>query len=102
VGGNSWVRAHQHEPANRSAAVAGGGGDAAAAKLALDAAGPYRPSIRHALRGSELERLGTTGNLTSDAHLAVLAMERGYVLYSTGTDFARFAGLRWVNPCRDS
>ena len=47
-----------------------------------------------------LERLGTAGNLTTDAHLAVLAMERGYVLYSTDADFARFAGLRWVNPCR--
>jgi hypothetical protein len=38
-------------------------------------------------------------NLTTDAHLAVLAMERGYVLYSTDADFARFQGLRWVNPC---
>ena len=47
-----------------------------------------------------LERLGTAGNLTTDAHLAVLAMERGYVLYSTDADFARFAGLRWVNPCK--
>ena len=48
---------------------------------------------------AELERLGTAGNLTTDAHLAVLAMERGYVLYSTDADFARFSGLRWVNPC---
>jgi predicted nucleic acid-binding protein len=45
------------------------------------------------------ERLGTAGNLTTDAHLAVLAMERGYVLYSTDADLARFAALRWVNPC---
>ena len=60
-----------------------------------------QPSDSHfeRLRG-ELERLGAAGNLTTDAHLAVLAMERGYVLYSTDTDFARFAGLRWVNPCR--
>ena len=49
---------------------------------------------------SELERLGTAGNLTTDAHLAVLAMERGYVPYSTDADFARFRGLRWVDPCR--
>ena len=41
----------------------------------------------------------TGGNLTTDAHLAVLAVERGYVLYSTDADFARFSGLRWVNPC---
>lgn len=60
-----------------------------------------QPSDTHFARlRAELERLGTAGNLTTDAHLAVLAMERGYVLYSTDTDFARFDGLRWVNPCR--
>ena len=48
----------------------------------------------------ELERLGTAANLTTDAHLAVIAMERGYVLYSTDADFARFDRLRWVNPCK--
>ena len=59
-----------------------------------------QPSEGHfAKLRAELERLGTAGNLTTDAHLAVLAMERGYVLYSTDADFARFAGLRWVNPC---
>ncbi|MFM9864230.1 MAG: type II toxin-antitoxin system VapC family toxin [Micropepsaceae bacterium] len=58
------------------------------------------PSPRHFERlRAELERLGTAGNLTTDAHLATLAMERGYILYSTDTDFARFKGLRWVNPC---
>jgi hypothetical protein len=60
-----------------------------------------QPSDSHFARlRAELERLGTAGNLTTDAHLAVLAMERGYVLYSTDTDFARFDGLRWVNPCK--
>jgi toxin-antitoxin system PIN domain toxin len=59
-----------------------------------------QPSDSHFARlRKELERLGTAGNLTTDAHLAVLAMERGYVLYSTDSDFARFPGLRWVNPC---
>jgi len=47
----------------------------------------------------ELERLGIAGNLTTDAHLAVLTIERGYVLYSTDADFSRFQGLRWKNPC---
>lgn len=60
-----------------------------------------QPSETHFARlRIELERLGTGGNLTTDAHLAVLAMERGYVLYTTDTDFARFPGLRWVNPCK--
>ena len=60
-----------------------------------------QPSDTHFARlRCELERLGTAANLTTDAHLAVLAMERGYVLYTTDTDFARFPDLRWVNPCR--
>jgi len=60
-----------------------------------------QPSDTHFARlRSELERLGTAGNLSTDAHLAVLAMERGYVLYSTDADFARFTELRWVNPCK--
>jgi uncharacterized protein len=59
------------------------------------------PSDTHFARlRAELERLGTAGNLTTDAHLAVLAMERGYVLCSTDADFARFPGLRWINPCQ--
>ena len=58
-----------------------------------------QPSETHFARlRAELERLGTAGNLTTDGHLAVLAMERGYVLYSADADFARFPGLRWVNP----
>ena len=38
------------------------------------------------------------GNLTTDAHLAALALEYQAELHSTDTDFARFSGLRWVNP----
>jgi len=60
-----------------------------------------QPSEGHfALLRQVLEHLGTAGNLTTDAHLAVLAIERGYILYSTDSDFSRFPGLRWVNPCR--
>ncbi|HEY3778977.1 MAG TPA: TA system VapC family ribonuclease toxin [Rhizomicrobium sp.] len=69
--------------------------------LALPQVHIAQPSDTHFARlRAELDRLGTAGNLTTDAHLAVLAMERGYVLYSTDTDFARFKDLRWVNPCR--
>ena len=68
--------------------------------LALPHVHIAQPSDAHFARlRAELERLGTAGNLTTDAHLAVLALERGYVLYSTDTDFARFRGLRWANPC---
>ena len=45
-----------------------------------------------------LAHLGTGGNLTSDAHLATLAIEHGAELYSSDADFARFPRLRWRNP----
>jgi toxin-antitoxin system PIN domain toxin len=41
---------------------------------------------------------GTAGNLTTDAHLAALAIEHGGELCSTDSDFARFKLLRWTNP----
>ena len=47
---------------------------------------------------SLLESGGSAGNLTTDAHLAALALEHGCVVYSTDADFGRFPGLRWTNP----
>jgi toxin-antitoxin system PIN domain toxin len=38
------------------------------------------------------------GPLTTNAALAALTIEYGGVLYTTDRDFARFPGLRWVNP----
>jgi toxin-antitoxin system PIN domain toxin len=57
------------------------------------------PTERHlaVLRGL-VEPLGTAGNITSDAHLAALAIEHGGEVCSADTDFARFRGLRWTNP----
>ncbi len=45
-----------------------------------------------------LEAAGTAGNLTSDAQLAALAIERGATVFSADNDFGRFPGLRHVNP----
>jgi toxin-antitoxin system PIN domain toxin len=57
------------------------------------------PGPRHgALLRELLEPIGTAGNLTTDAHLAALAIEHAGTLYSADTDFARFARLRWTNP----
>jgi hypothetical protein len=39
-----------------------------------------------------------TGALISDAQLAALTIEFGGVLHTTDRDFARFPGLRWINP----
>lgn len=47
-----------------------------------------------------LASVGMAGNLVSDAHLAALAIEHGADLCSCDTDFARFAGLRWIDPLR--
>ena len=41
---------------------------------------------------------GTGGNLTSDAHLAALAIEHGAELCSLDGDFSRFPLLSWRNP----
>lgn len=64
------------------------------------------PSVRIVHPGEEharilfelLEHLGTAGNLTTDAHLAALAIEYRARIASTGHDFARFPKLRWFNP----
>jgi uncharacterized protein len=57
------------------------------------------PGPRHSRILRELlSPLGTAGNLTSDAHLAALAIEHNAELCSADSDFARFAGLRWRNP----
>lgn len=49
-----------------------------------------------------LLRTGAGSNLTTDAHLAALALEHNAELYSCDHDFARFPGLRWRNPLADS
>lgn len=48
-----------------------------------------------------LNQLGTGGNLTTDTQIAALAVENQATLHSCDMDFARFEGLRWVNPLRN-
>lgn len=38
------------------------------------------------------------GPLLTDAQLAAITIEYGGVLHTTDRDFARFPGLRWMNP----
>lgn len=45
-----------------------------------------------------LRQAGTAGNLTTDAHLAALAIQWDCTMYSTDTDFARFPGVKWKLP----
>jgi len=49
--------------------------------------------LRALLRAS-----GTAGNLSSDAHLAAIAIGHAATLASADNDFRRFAGLDHVNP----
>ena len=67
--------------------------------LAQPPARCLEPTERHGplLRGL-LRKTGSAGNLTTDAHLAALAIEHGATLMSTDNDFARFPGLRWRDP----
>ena len=44
---------------------------------------------------------GATGSLSTDAHIAALAMENGAELHThNARDFQRFPGLLWRNPLR--
>ncbi|HEV2201369.1 MAG TPA: TA system VapC family ribonuclease toxin [Bryobacteraceae bacterium] len=45
-----------------------------------------------------LEEIGAAGNLTTDAHLAALALEYRAEIATTDADFARFPGVAWFNP----
>lgn len=63
--------------------------------LAQPCATVIHPTDRHpAILRELLEAAGTAGNLTSDAHLAALAIEHGATLSSFDADFRRFSGLR--------
>jgi toxin-antitoxin system PIN domain toxin len=66
--------------------------------LAQPCALVLHPTERHlALLRGLVEPLGTAGNITTNAHLAALAIEHGGEVCSADTDFARFRGLRWTN-----
>jgi toxin-antitoxin system PIN domain toxin len=47
-----------------------------------------------------LAETGTAGNLTTDSHLAALALSHGATLVSFDHDFGRFPNLRWESPAQ--
>jgi len=62
-----------------------------------------RPDEHHlqalrALASAMSTRAALAGNTINDAHLAALALRHHGVVYSADRDFARFPGLRCVNP----
>ncbi|MEI7928605.1 MAG: type II toxin-antitoxin system VapC family toxin [Verrucomicrobiales bacterium] len=58
----------------------------------------HPPQTHFQTWSAQLIQLGSAGNLTTDAHLAALAIERGLILHTTDADFSRFPGLKWKNP----
>jgi toxin-antitoxin system PIN domain toxin len=57
------------------------------------------PTARHLhLLSGLLVDSGTGGNLTSDAHLAALALEHHGTVVTYDSDFGRFPGVRWRQP----
>ena len=59
------------------------------------------PGPRHLeITASLLAATGVAGSLTTDTHLAALAIEHRCELHSNDADFARFPGLRWYNPIK--
>jgi uncharacterized protein len=58
-----------------------------------------QPGERHLqFLGRLLRSAGTAGNLTTDAHLAALAIEHGATIVTFDRDFARFDGVQWMAP----
>jgi toxin-antitoxin system PIN domain toxin len=65
-----------------------------------------RPNVRVLVPGPRhleiafglLRAAGTGGDLTTDAQIAALALEHQAELHSNDSDFARFSGLRWIDP----
>lgn len=45
-----------------------------------------------------LRSVGVGGALTTDAHIAALAIEYRAEVHTSDLDFGRFPGVRWRNP----
>jgi len=57
------------------------------------------PGPRHlSILAEIMHESRASGRLTTDAHLAAIAIETQSELHSNDLDFARFSGLRWRNP----
>lgn len=64
------------------------------------------PNVRWAIPGRDhhmlalnfLRSIGTAANLTTDVQLAAIAVENDATIFSSDSGFARFDGVRWINP----
>ena len=94
------VRAAVHEPAHPMEPLAV---DAAIARVERWLARPHLsvlvPGSNHLATAFRLlTTLGAGGSLTTDAQIAAHAVDHGGEIFSNDSDFARFDGVRVVNP----
>ena len=63
---------------------------------------PLNPGTDHIrLLNQILQSEGRGGNLVTDAHIAAFAIEHQAEVHTYNvSDFARFTGVRWINPLR--
>ncbi|XVX20174.1 type II toxin-antitoxin system VapC family toxin [Actinomycetota bacterium] len=67
--------------------------------LGAPSATVVQPGARHlGILSGLLADAGTAGNLTSDAHIAALAIEHRATVVTFDADFDRFPGVRWSRP----
>ena len=67
--------------------------------LAQPSVGLVEPTERHwEILEPLLVDAQARGDLVTDAHLAALALEHGATVFTTDRDFARFSGLRVLDP----
>ncbi len=67
--------------------------------LACRACRVLHPGANHLATFRRLvDAAGTGGNLTSDAHLAAIALKHDGEVVSCDSDFGKFLGLKWFNP----
>ena len=67
-----------------------------------------QPTVKVAIPGTRhltimqllFQESGGSGKLTTDIHLAALAIELGAKLASNDADFSRFRKLNWINPLK--
>ena len=99
MGDHRRLPAHQHDPRVFERPLTTAEAEAAVVWLALPSVSPVDPGERYwdVLRDL-LHRAQVTGPLVTDAALAALAIEHGAALCTTDRDFARFPGLRTVDP----
>jgi hypothetical protein len=95
----AFLRISTNARAMRQPLIAGEAFEVIRELLAQQKVAVVEPGSRHAhILQAVISENRISGAMTTDAVLASLALENGATLASTDRGFARFKGLRWVNP----